>query len=527
MLDMSKYEELFSTESREHISILNTALLRLEKEKDLTLLAEIFRSLHTLKGMAGSLGYEPIVNLSHKMEDVVQKLREGELSLDQSAIDLLLNGVDQLDWLVENRETTEEKGLEEIMGRLNGLLAGEPVSLPSSPDLEKPVLRKPKDLRITLTSLERLQDLIGDLVITREGLSRIVGLYHLDSVKDSLAALSRLTAGFQDEISRMRTIRFGQAYERLPRFVRDSARDLGKEIDFVIEGEDVELDRVTLDRLHDPLIHLLRNAVGHGIEPPDDRVKAGKDRTGTVTLKVERMREVIAISVADNGRGVDPKSVIKTAVKKKIISSKDSRKLSRQEILALIAKTGFTTSKKVTEVSGRGVGLDVVTEVVRNLGGTLEIDSEPGAGTRFIMKFPLTLAVARVLLARVGEGIYSIPLTQVIETVKVQPSEFRTVQARKVLVVRGDVLPIFTLAEILEISEDGYGPPPVQVVVCEAEAKRVGLVVDAIPGQTEVVIKPLDETFSRVEEFAGATVLGDGRPSLILDIARIIRGVEK
>lgn len=523
MLDMSKYEELFSTESREHISVLNSALLKLEKKKDPALLGEVFRSLHTLKGMAGSLGYEHIVTLSHRMEDIVEKAREGELALTQSAIDLLLKGVDLLDSLIEGKGQTEGSEVEEIMGDFQRLVRGESISLPSSPTLEEPVLRKPKDLRVTLHRLEKLQDLVGDLVITRGGLSQVVSQYHLEELKDNLAAITRLTSAFQDEIGRMRTIPLGQAAERLPRFVRDSARDLGKEVDFVLEGGDIELDRLMLDRLHDPLIHLLRNAVSHGIESPEDRLKAGKERRGTVTLKAERLREAIAIYVSDDGKGVDTGSVTRTAIKKGLISSREARKLSSKEILELIAMTGFTTSSEVTQVSGRGVGLDVVTEAVKNLGGSLEIGSQPGRGTTFTMKLPLTLAVTRVLLVKVGEGIYSLPLAQVMETVKVQASEFKTVQARQVLILRSEVLPILRLAHVLNVDENGFGSHPIQVVVCEAEGSRAGFVVDSVLGQTDVVMKPLDDIFSTIQEYAGATVLGDGRPSLILDVARIVR----
>jgi two-component system chemotaxis sensor kinase CheA len=311
-----------------------------------------------------------------------------------------------------------------------------------------------------------------------------------------------------------------QVFDRFPRLVRDAAHSVHKQVQFVVEGKEVELDRSMLDEVGDPIVHLLRNAVDHGIEPPDVRRAQGKPEAGRLVLSAARDRSAVAIRVTDDGRGIDRSRVLARARENGLVEE-GKAELSDDELLRLISRPGFSTADTVSDLSGRGVGIDAVYNRVRSLGGSVDIRSVPGEGTTVTLRLPLTLAIVRSLLARIGDETYAVPMTHVNETVELQPSILRSVQGREVLMLRNDVLPVLRLRGLMQY--DGAPPRGLeQVVVVEVAERRAALVVDALIGQQEVVVKQFDGVRGALASFSGATILGDGAPALIIDVSSLL-----
>jgi two-component system chemotaxis sensor kinase CheA len=311
-----------------------------------------------------------------------------------------------------------------------------------------------------------------------------------------------------------------QVFDRFPRLVRDAARSVEKEVVFAIEGKEVELDRSMLEEVGDPIVHLLRNAVDHGIERPAERVAKGKPPAGRLTLSALRDRSAVAIRVSDDGRGIDRARVLTRAQEHGLIDPAKTD-LTDDELVKLIARAGFSTAEKVTDLSGRGVGVDAVYNRVRALGGSVDIRSVPDEGTTVTLRLPLTLAIVRSLLARIGDETYAVPMTHVSETVELRPAIVRSLQGREVLMLRDEVLPLVRLRQIVEFS----GDPPrglEQVIVIELAERRAALVVDALIGQQEIVVKQFDGVQDARSLFGGATILGDGAPALIMDVSSLL-----
>jgi two-component system chemotaxis sensor kinase CheA len=310
-------------------------------------------------------------------------------------------------------------------------------------------------------------------------------------------------------------------FDRFPRMVRDLAKKEGKLVEFVIEGKDIELDRTVLDEIGDPLVHLLRNCIDHGIEAPEERVRKGKDEKGRILLKARRVKDHVEIIVEDDGRGIDPEKIKRIAVEKGLISESEAAKMSDDEAKMLIFTPGFSSADKVTDISGRGVGLDVVRNKILSLGGTVELESEVDKGTRFVLKLPLTLAITKALLISAGGKIYAIPLNNVNEILNVKAEDISTVMGQEVIQLRGRILPVYDLLSLLGKSSGTNSKHNRPVVIVEKGGNLIGLAVDGLIGQQEIVIKSLDGKLRDVRGFAGSTILGDGRVSLILDIASL------
>jgi two-component system chemotaxis sensor kinase CheA len=310
-----------------------------------------------------------------------------------------------------------------------------------------------------------------------------------------------------------------QVFDRFPRLVRDAARALGKEVTFTVQGNDLELDRSMLDDIGDPVMHLLRNAVDHGIERPEERLAVGKPPAGRLTLRVARERSTVTIQVTDDGRGIDRARVLARASEMGLVAP-ERTELGDEELVRLIARPGFTTAERVTALSGRGVGIDVVSARVRAMGGTLDIRSVRGAGTSVTLRLPLTLAVVRALLARVEGELYAVPITHVSETVELEATALKRVQGREVLVMRDDVLPLVQFRELVRLPPWDAGPR--QVIVVEMGDRRAGLVVDELTGQQDVVVKQFDSVCGASALFSGATILADGAPVLIVDVGSVV-----
>jgi two-component system chemotaxis sensor kinase CheA len=378
--------------------------------------------------------------------------------------------------------------------------------------------RQHRHIRIDLHRLDTLMNLIGELVITRGRLQQLAVTINEPALTEAVTQTSRLVADLQDGIMTSRMVPVWQVFDRFPRVVRDAARALGKQVDFVVDGQEIELDRSLLDEIGDPVVHLLRNAIDHGLETPDERVKAGKSPTGRLTLVAARDRSAVVIRVTDDGKGIDRDRVLARAQETGLIEI-GRTELTDDELVRLIARPGFSTARQVTDISGRGVGIDAVHARVRALGGSVDIKSARGQGTSVTVRLPVTLAIVRALLAKVGDETYAIPMTHVNETVHLERDTLRHVKGREVFALRDDVLPLLHLRDVVRLPrrDEAAG----QVVVLEVADRRAGMVVDELTGQQEIVIKPFDAVRDGLSVFSGATILGDGVPALILDVSSL------
>jgi two-component system chemotaxis sensor kinase CheA len=379
--------------------------------------------------------------------------------------------------------------------------------------------RPSRNVRIDLRRLDALMNLIGELVITRGRLIELSMSRDDPALTDAVAEASRLVSDLQDEIMASRMVPVWQVFDRFPRLVRDSSRALGKQIEFVVEGKDIELDRSMLDEIGDPVVHLLRNAIDHGFETPAERAALGKPATGKLVLSAARERSSITIRVTDDGRGIDRERVLTKARRLGLVDA-GRGELSDDELIKIISRPGFSTAERVTDISGRGVGIDAVHARIRSLGGSVEIRSVPGRGTTIALRLPLTLAILRALLVRVDGDTFAVPMTHVNETVELEASALKSVKGHEVLMLRDDVLPLVRFRSLLGLAGDGARMP--QVIVLEVGERRAGLVVDELAGQQDIVVKQFDAVRSAAALFSGATILGDGAPALIVDVGSLL-----
>jgi two-component system chemotaxis sensor kinase CheA len=376
-----------------------------------------------------------------------------------------------------------------------------------------------RNVRIDLRRLDNLMNLIGELVIARGRLFQLSNTIGDAALDETVMQASRLISDLQDEIMTSRMVPVWQVFDRFPRLVRDAARTLGKQIAFTVEGKEIELDRSLLDEIGDPVVHLLRNAVDHGIEAADVRTAAGKPPEGRLSLSALRDRSAIVIRVSDDGKGIDRDRVLAKAKEAGLVEPTRAE-LSDDELIKLISRPGFSTAERVTDISGRGVGIDAVQTRIRALGGSVEIRSVPKQGTTVTVRLPLTLAIVRALLARVGDELYALPMTHVNETVELKTAQLRRVKGREVVVLREEVLPLLRMRSLMGLPPSDS--PKEQVIVIEMGDKHAGLIVDELAGQQEIVVKQFDGVRGALALFSGATILGDGAPALILDVSSLL-----
>jgi two-component system chemotaxis sensor kinase CheA len=377
-----------------------------------------------------------------------------------------------------------------------------------------------RHIRVDLRRLDSLMDLIGELVTARGRLNELAARLRDPAIDDVAIQISRLSADLQSEIIQARMTPVWQVFDRFPRLVRDVARELGKGVTFRVEGKEIELDRAILDELGDPLVHLLRNAVDHGIESPAARKKAGKKPDGEIVLSAVRERASVTITIADDGTGIDRARILAKAKRDGVVDP-HVETLTDDHLLRVIARPGFSTAEEVTAVSGRGVGIDVASTRIRAVGGSIEVRSEVGKGTTFVLRLPVTLAIVRALIANVGRERYALPLTYVAETVEFGATPTTNVEGREAIVLRDRVVPLVHLRNLLGV--DGDAPPARRpVIVLEMGERRTGVVVDGMIGQREIVVKGFDAPQGTLPVFSGATIMGDGVPALILDAAGLL-----
>ncbi|HLB09519.1 MAG TPA: chemotaxis protein CheA, partial [Gemmatimonadaceae bacterium] len=382
--------------------------------------------------------------------------------------------------------------------------------------------RAPRTIRVELRRLDGLTNLAGELLVARGRLTDVANEIAHPALDEALAQASRLITDLHDEIMASRMVPVGQVFDRFPRLIRDAAHALGKEIELTLNGREIELDRSMLDEIGEPIVHLLRNAADHGIEQPDVREHNGKPRAGQLTLTVTRERQMVTMRVQDDGRGIDREQVLARARAEGLVDAA-VESLDDDELARIIGRPGFSTAETITDMSGRGVGIDVVLTRVRALGGSVEIRSRASEGTTVTLRLPVTLAIVRALLARVDGEMYALPMTHVRETVELRLEARRRVQGREVMLLRDEVVPLLHFREIVGLPEarlvsaDGA----TQVIVIETDGRSTGLVVDEFAGQQDIVVKGFDSVRDGLALFSGATILADGAPALIVDVSSL------
>jgi two-component system chemotaxis sensor kinase CheA len=374
-------------------------------------------------------------------------------------------------------------------------------------------------IRVKSERLDTLVDLVGELVTVRAGLTQTASTVQSNELTRLVEQTERLISELRDVAMGIRMVPIGTTFRKFKRLVRDLSEDLHKQAEFVTAGGETELDKTVIDRLNDPLVHLIRNSLDHGVETPEQRRAAGKPEAGTIRLSAEHSGASVIISVEDDGAGIDPERVRQRAVAKGLLAA--DAELPESELFQLLFAPGFSTAESVTNVSGRGVGMDVVKKEIDSLGGSVSVESSPGRGSKMMLKIPLTLAIIEGLLVRIGDEHFVLPLSAVEECVELSNGARKEAGKQRILNIRGEVLPYVRLRDLFEI--DGEHPEIEQIVIVKAYEGRVGFVVDTVIGDHQTVIKPLGRMYKDVEGLSGATILGDGSVALILDVQRLTR----
>lgn len=397
----------------------------------------------------------------------------------------------------------------------------------NSRPLEESVVAQPEKkqkvhqtVRVDINRLDNLMSLVGELVINKTRLEKINQETKISGLNETIEQINRITTDLQTVVQNVRMVAIEQVFNRFPRMVRDLARELGKEVNFIIEGKETELDRTVIDEIGDPLVHLIRNALDHGLELPEERVALKKRPEGLLKLQAKQEGNHVIISVEDDGKGINLENIKKKAVKIGLLEESQLESLEESALLNLIFEPGFSTAQAVTDLSGRGVGLDVVKSKIQSLSGNVYVETKAGQGTRFVVKLPLTLAIIQALMVKVQDEVFAIPLANIDETTSLDHAQVKHVQGQEVVVLRGKVLPLVFLRELLEVTGEKAQESMYVVVVRKGE-QQVGLVVDELIGQQETVINSLGKLLSGLPGVAGATILGDGSVSLILDIGTL------
>ena len=674
-MDMNQYLEIFIDESKEHLQEMNQILLDLEKQPDnLELLDAIFRIAHTIKGMAGTMGYTKITNLTHKMENVMHEIRSGDVDVKEEIVDILFECFDALEEYVENLIMTGEEGsldTDNLIKKLSMVLEGEPVEkieeeieqsddtsseeiinsnheftikmddmlksvvnkammsdvniflidvildekcmlkaarsfivfnkledlgeiIASDPEAEliedekfdlnfqllyltkldaktlyneimnvseineviieaveekydvkaddqtetlkneskssgdtttkptKTTLRKnqaSKTVRVDIGRLDNLMNLVSELIIIKTRLEDEGFQQQKNSseMHETIEYLERITTSLHDAVMKVRMVPVERTFNRFPRMVRDLSKELGKGINLIMSGEDTEVDRTVIDEIGDPLIHLIRNSLDHGIESIEDRVAKGKPEDGTVNLRAYPDGNTVVIEVEDDGKGIDSEKIKEKAISNGLLSREEAENLSKKEAINLLFRPGFSTVDVVTDLSGRGVGLDVVKSKIESLNGTVEVDSTIGAGSKFTIRLPLTLAIIQALMIELNKEKYAIPLNNIKEISTINSENISMIQEQEVVLYREKTLPLIRLGEVLDVEDYAKKTGEMLVVIIKKGDLEAGVIVDKLVGQQEIVIKSLGKFLKGINVIAGATILGNGGVALIID----------
>ena len=666
-LDLNQYIDVFVEEAKEHLQSMNESLLELEKDiSNTSIINELFRVAHTLKGMSGTMGFNNMANLTHEMESVLEGVRSNNILLNEDVIDIIFECFDALDYSVNliattgeenndehaelisklqnvleynvdkpNNKTSQDpenlemdkyvlnviaeakkKGLltyeiniklspqcmlksarafiifntletlgdiiysnppaediedekfdldfsitfvskvskAELAGELNNISEIEKVEVNlvaedeldnikkhnTDNDLERTIgstaltSAKPKKnnvinkdrkigktVRVDIDRLDNLMNLVSELIIIKTRMDDLSETSNRENMIEAIEYLERITTSLHDAVMKVRMVPIERVFNRFPRMVRDLSKELNKEVVLEMSGEETEVDRTVIDEIGDPLIHIIRNSIDHGIETPEERIKQGKPKEGTIVLKSYPDGNNVVIEIIDDGKGMDPEIIKQKAIEKDLVTPQEIEVFSEEEIINLLFMPGFSTSEKVSDVSGRGVGLDVVKSKIEAINGSVEIDSQINVGTDFIIRIPLTLAIIQALLINLGEEIYAVPLSSITEITSIEENYIRNIQGQEIILYRGKTIPIVRLNKLLDIKSNENMEEQIVIVVKKGE-KEAGLLVDNLIGQQEIVIKPLGKYLSNIKYLSGATILGNGNISLILDVNSII-----
>lgn len=603
--DMKEIVESFIVETKEILDKLDVDLVEMEKRPDDNeLLNSVFRHFHTIKGTSSFLGLDKLTGVTHKGEDILNKLRRGEARLNSTIMDSLLNAYDKMKSLLvsieefQNEDIEVDDTIKELMDLISTLENGgvaEVVKKPakkskkksskteivkevkeevrneetvkveeiksedeaeeleeeSESEVEAPHIETKQSnnekskqdsskkvensIRVDVERLDELLNIVSELVLGRNRLGQVNSEFALENegtkfsrdLSDVTKQIDLMTNELQLVVMKTRMVKIGKVFNKFPRLVRDLSRDAKKQIDIVIKGEETELDKTLIEEINDPLVHLVRNSVDHGIETPEVRIEKGKNPTGTLVLSAEHEGNNIIISIEDDGKGIDPEVIRNKAVQKGLISAERAKELSKQDILNLIFLPGFSTAEVVTNISGRGVGMDVVKTNVTKLRGIINIESTVGVGTKMIIKLPLTLAIIPGMIVKVKDQQIVIPLNTVLEVLRVHRENIYSVNQKPVIKMRESVLPLVSVEERLNGYEEKDENKIWQyVVVVGIAEKRYGIKVDGLVGQKEVVIKSLGNYFGKVHGIAGSTIMGDGSVVMIVDVNELLHYAE-
>jgi len=601
--DMKEIVESFIVETKEILEKLDVDLVEMEKRPDDNeLLNSVFRHFHTIKGTSSFLGLDKLTGVTHKGEDILNKLRKGEISLNSIIMDSLLSAYDKMksllnsieeyqnenidvdetikelteliaalengDVVVEKKkpakksskksaksETIKENEVEinsEAVSDVKSELHNEDESEDADEEQDAPQIENKQvniekvkqdsskkvenSIRVDVERLDELLNIVSELVLGRNRLAQVNSEFALENegtkfsrdLFDVTKQIDIMTNELQLVVMKTRMIRIGKVFNKFPRLVRDLSRDANKQIEIVIKGEETELDKTLIEEINDPLVHLVRNSVDHGIEKPESRIANGKNPVGTLVLSAEHEGNNIIITIEDDGKGIDPEIIKAKVVEKGLISAEKAKDLTRQEILNLIFIPGFSTAEVVTNISGRGVGMDVVKTNITRLRGIINIESTVGVGTKIIIKLPLTLAIIPGMIVKVKEQPIVIPLNTVLEVLRVHRENIYSVNQRPVIKMRDSVLPLVSVEEVLfGFEENDENKVWQYVVVVGIAEKRYGIKVDGLVGQKEVVIKSLGNYFGKVQGIAGSTIMGDGSVVMIVDVNELLHIAEK
>lgn len=564
MIDLDERDHIdgFIDEAGEHMDAIEGALLEVEKDpRDAGKINELFRPFHTIKGIAGFLNLRDINRLTHEIETILDLGRKHELTITAETIDLIFSGIDVLKEQIGRLAAymanptggpVPQPDIVEIMSRLRAAASGSPppavAAAPVAAQEEQaPAESEPTSQRTAATSapageetasttradtasssqaadtsirvdtakLDLLVDAVGELVIaqTMVNLNEAVG--GDETLARNVTQVTKIVRDVQETAMAMRMVPIGHTFQKMRRLVRDVSRKAGKDVELVISGEETELDKNVIQAISDPLVHMVRNAVDHGIEPPEGRDAAGKPRTGVVHLNAFHQGDSIVIEIRDDGRGLDREKLIAKGVEKGLVSASDQ--LTDQQAYALVIQPGFSTAEKITDISGRGVGMDVVKRNVEQLRGKIDISSELGAGSVFSIRLPLTLAIIDGMLVRVGNERMIIPTIMIEQSLRPTPKQITRVQNKGTMIlVRGELISLVQLGPLFGFSKPTSLAEGL-VVIAQTESHKIGIVVDQLIGQQQVVIKTLGERFKQVRGVSGAAILGDGHVGLIIE----------
>ncbi len=572
----------FIAESEETLDNVDTLFVELEaKGSDQEIVNKLFRSVHTIKGAAGFLGFQSIVDVAHNAENIMKKVREGEMSISRPLIDVILKSVDMLRLLL--RHIRDKDGVQEditsLVKELGNVLATaqlkeaapvaeqkrepvktaeaeirkeKPMAATSTPEPSTDAANQKKDaehgqgqsemvsekkdslqtLRVEVGKIDKVMDLTGEVVLVRNRLLNIMNRLEqkytddreVESLNEAVSFLDLITSDMQLGVMRMRMQPIQKVFSKFPRLVRDLSGSLGKQVDLKVFGEDTEVDRSVIEHIGDPMVHIIRNAIDHGLETPEERVAKGKSEQGTITIRASQKGNQIVIEVSDDGRGVNVEKVKKKALTKGIITADEAGRMTDESAVNLIFLPGFSTADVATELSGRGVGMDVVKTNISKLNGAVEITTNKDAGSTITIRLPLTVAIIQTLMVRSGVARYAIPLAPVEETLMVSKEDISEVAGVEALTVRGRVYPLFDLTGILGDSRENDLLYKYAVVVSVGD-KRFCIGVDELLGQEEAVIKSVDGINTGSSHILGATITGDGKVVFIIDLTSLSKSI--